>query len=77
MPTVNDSEPLSSTKHVNCSQCSVLWHSVSKKTLSIGASACTIKNNFNDDPEEQHTLEMPSEYSENDYTPFIIILHLT
>lgn len=62
MPTVNDAEPFASTKHVNYSQHSVFWHSVSKKTLLIGASASTIKDNSNDDPEEQHKLEMPFEY---------------
>lgn len=67
---------LSSTKHVNYSQHSVFWHSVTKKPLSIGASASTIKDNFNDDPEEQHNLQMPSAYSTNDYIPFIIVLHL-
>lgn len=64
------------TKHVNYSQCSVFWHSVSKKTLLIGASSSTIKDNSNNDPEEQHKLEMPSEYLKNDYTLFIIILYL-
>lgn len=61
---------------MNYSQHSVFWHSVSKKSLLIGASVSTIIANSNDDPEEEPQLEVPSEYSKKDCTPLMEDLHL-
>lgn len=59
---------LSSTRHVNYSQHSEFWHFVSKKCLLIRASASTIIDISQDDPEKQHKLEVPSKYSKKNYS---------
>ena len=75
MPTVNDPKPFVFNKACELqSTLCVLAFCRQETTIDRGFSQ--YHKSSNDDPEEQHKLEMPSEYSKTEYIPFIIVLHL-